>query len=128
MSADTATNLIAGIYSVNITDITSMCGIISNTVIVNDPPQIIAAFNFLRDSIFAGQIDSLEITNISSGTTNYTWNFGDGSPIENSQNPTAHSYSLAGSYTVSLIAGQNNCFGYFSKNGYGNQFQSIGHR
>jgi hypothetical protein len=115
MSADTIANLTAGTYSVNITDITSICGMISNTIMVNEAPQIMAAFVFLHDTIFAGQTDSLEIVNMSSGTTNYTWDFGDSSPLENSQSPNAHSYSVAGSYTVSLKAGENNCFGYFSK-------------
>lgn len=115
MTADTATNLAAGIYSVSITDPASACGVITSTVEVNDVPQIIAAFVFARDTIFAGSVDSLEITNHSTGTANYSWNFGDGSPLDNSQNPGAHSYNLAGSYTVSLSAGQNNCFAYLSK-------------
>ncbi len=115
MSADTASNLIAGTYSVSITDMTSACGVITNTVAVNDPPQIIAAFVFLRDTIFAGAVDSLEISNMSSGTADYTWDFGDNSPLDNSQNPPAHSYSLPGTYTVGLTAGQANCFAYVSK-------------
>lgn len=115
MSADTAVNLIAGTYSVSITDMASACGVITNTIVVNDAPQIIAAFVFLRDTIFAGSVDSLEINNMSSGTTNYSWNFGDNSPLENNQNPQAHSYSLPGTYTVGLTAGQTNCFNYFSK-------------
>lgn len=115
MSADTASNLTAGTYSVSITDITSACGVITNTIAVNDAPQIIAAFVLLRDTIFAGSIDSLEISNISSGTSSYSWDFGDNSPLDNNQNPQAHSYSLPGTYTVSLTAGQTNCFDYFSK-------------
>jgi hypothetical protein len=115
MVADTVANLAAGIYSVSITDMASACGVITSTVEVNDAPQIMAAFVFLHDTIFAGSIDSLQIINGSSGTTNYSWNFGDGSPVENSQNPKAHSYTLPGTYTVSLRAGQNNCFAYLSK-------------
>ncbi len=115
MSADTVANLAAGIYSVSITDITSACGVVTNTVEVNDAPQIMAGFVFLRDTIFAGSIDSLEITNTTSGTANYTWDFGDGSPLEHNQNPGAHSYTLAGTYTVSLNAGETNCFDYVSK-------------
>jgi hypothetical protein len=115
MSADTVANLAAGIYSVSITDITSACGVVTNTVEVIDAPQIIAGFVFLRDTIFAGSIDSLEIINTTSGTANYAWDFGDGSPLEYSQKPGAHSYTLAGTYTVSLNAGETNCLDHVSK-------------
>jgi PKD repeat protein len=35
--------------------------------------------------------------------TSWAWNFGDNS-IESTQNPTAHTYSIAGTYTVRLVA------------------------
>jgi PKD repeat protein len=35
------------------------------------------------------------------GPTAWSWNFGDGSPLDSSQNPT-HTYGSAGSYTVNL--------------------------
>jgi PKD repeat protein len=35
------------------------------------------------------------------GPTAWSWNFGDGSPLDSSQNPT-HTYASAGSYTVTL--------------------------
>lgn len=45
-----------------------------------------------------------QFTNTSSGSPiSYTWNFGDGSPTDNSTNPS-HLYSAAGSYMVSLTA------------------------
>ncbi len=36
------------------------------------------------------------------GTLDYTWNFGDGSPTDTSQNPT-HTYTRAGSFTATLV-------------------------
>ncbi len=45
------------------------------------------------------------------GTTaisNYTWNFGDGSPITTTQTPT-HTYTMAGTYSVQLIAATPYC-------------------
>ena len=115
MTADTAANLAAGVYSVSITDPASACGVITGTVQVNDAPRIVAAFVVARDTIFAGTHDSLKITNYSTGTSSYSWNFGDGSPLVNMQSPAAHSYSLAGTYTVSLTAGGSNCLTYLSK-------------
>lgn len=40
-------------------------------------------------------------TNQSTNAVTYSWNFGDGSPADNSANPT-HTYSVNGTYTVTL--------------------------
>lgn len=45
--------------------------------------------------------------NNSSSSSNFQWNFGDGG-TSNSQNPT-HTYTTAGTYTVSLIVSSTNC-------------------
>ncbi|MEW6470418.1 MAG: PKD domain-containing protein [Bacteroidota bacterium] len=42
-------------------------------------------------------------TNSTTGAVSYTWNFGDGSPLDNQQSPT-HTYTSPGTYTVTLIA------------------------
>jgi PKD repeat protein len=42
-----------------------------------------------------------------SSPTGWSWDFGDGSPIDTTQNPT-HTYTQSGNYTVCLIAG-NTC-------------------
>ena len=39
------------------------------------------------------------LTDASTGATSWSWNFGDGSPASNLQNPT-HAYDAAGTYTV----------------------------
>lgn len=41
-------------------------------------------------------------TNTSGGASTYTWNFGDGSATNNTQNPT-HTYTTNGTYTTTLI-------------------------
>lgn len=43
-------------------------------------------------------------TDLSTGiTSSWQWDFGDGSPVSNAQNPT-HTYAAVGTYTVELIA------------------------
>ncbi len=46
-------------------------------------------------------------TNTSTNATSYSWDFGDGSPIDNSPNPT-HTYTSNGNFTVVLTA-TNSC-------------------
>jgi gliding motility-associated-like protein len=43
-------------------------------------------------------------SNTSIGTTSYSWNFGDGTTSLAHSNPVSHSYSSAGTYTVTLVA------------------------
>ena len=45
----------------------------------------------------------VSFTNTSSGASFYSWDFGDGSPVETAANPT-HTYTAAGVYTVTLTA------------------------
>ena len=46
---------------------------------------------------------TLNFTNNSSGATGYTWNFGDGSPVDNNASPS-HNYTSGGTYTIMLVA------------------------
>lgn len=51
---------------------------------------------------------AVSFDNNSVNATTYRWDFGDGSPIDTSENPT-HTYNQPGTYTVTLTAiGQNN--------------------
>lgn len=51
-------------------------------------------------------------SNISSGTINYSWDFGDGTPADNNANPS-HNYATAGTYDI-ILAGSSgaNCITY----------------
>lgn len=52
---------------------------------------------------------SISFTNLSSGATNYIWNFGDNDSLFTSTNPN-HSYSDTGTFVVDLIVStDNNC-------------------
>ncbi len=53
------------------------------------------------------KFSSVLFTNLSSGATSYQWNFGDGGT--SAQTHPTHSYSNAGTYTITLIA-FNDCF------------------
>ena len=44
---------------------------------------------------------SVQFTDLSINATSWTWDFGDGSPVSNEQNP-GHTYSARGTYTVTL--------------------------
>ncbi|MCC7303689.1 MAG: gliding motility-associated C-terminal domain-containing protein [Bacteroidia bacterium] len=99
----TATGLTNGTYTVVITDANGCTA--SQTVTVN---QIIGA-NANASAVPPSGISPLPVNfnNTSSGATNYIWNFGDGSPLSNAQNPS-HTYNSPGTYTVMLIVYNNN--------------------
>jgi len=61
-------------------------------------PLPVADFSF--DTVCANFASSF--TDISTFATQWQWNFGDGSPLNNTQNP-AHIYPASGSYTVEQI-------------------------
>ncbi|KXK42721.1 MAG: PKD domain-containing protein [Bacteroidetes bacterium OLB11] len=73
------------------------------------------AFNFQNPNAIASASGPLkgcapltiQFQNTSTSATNYSWNFGDGSPIDNSVNPT-HTYSTPGVYTLTLVASNPN--------------------
>lgn len=71
---------------------------ITHSVLVNPVP--IADFN--NTTACFGQ--ATNFTDVTTGTpVNWIWDFGDATPISNTQNPT-HNYSSAGTYVVTLIA------------------------
>ncbi|MDZ4665807.1 MAG: T9SS type A sorting domain-containing protein [Bacteroidota bacterium] len=107
--ADTLKNVVAGIYKVNINDPNSMCGQISNSIIVSEPVPVISGFTlykYMNNGIFT---DSIMVNNISSGASTYVWDFGDGSALNTNANPGNHTYYNIGNYTLALIATNNNC-------------------
>lgn len=67
-------------------------------IIADDPP--VAAFTATPQTGIVPL--TVDFTNQSTGLiTGYEWDFGDGSPVSNDQNPT-HTYTTAGTYTVTL--------------------------
>src|SRR5205807_1756397 len=72
----------------------------TNYVLVTNLPPVIAAFTANPTSGVAPL--TVFFTNLSSGATDYTWDFGDGNSSL-ATNPT-NTYTNAGSYTISLSA------------------------
>lgn len=72
-----------------------------------DNNSIVADFSFSGQCI--GDVTTFTNTSIGdfSNVTQWTWDFGDGSPTVNAENPT-HTYSAPGDYTVTLSVQSNN--------------------
>jgi PKD repeat protein len=64
---------------------------------------------------------AVQFTDASIDATSWTWNFGDGTPVSNAQNPS-HTYTPAGTYNVTLLA--TNSFG--SNTAIKNNYISVG--
>ena len=93
----------AGSYTISLTAIgaggTNTLGR-TNYVVVTNPPPVVANFTGGPTNGLAPL--TVSFTNLSSGATNYSWDFGDGQTSAN-LNPT-NTYTNAGSYSVSLTA------------------------
>lgn len=90
----------AGTYNVTLTvrNTFGCTGTVTHPVIVNTVP--VAAFT--GTTACSGQ--ATVFTDQTTGTPiSWTWDFGDGTPLSNTHNPS-HTYTTAGSYTVTLVA------------------------
>ncbi|MEM6261857.1 MAG: PKD domain-containing protein [Bacteroidota bacterium] len=95
------TNLPGGVYSGTITD-DNGCVFTSGNVTISTTDSVPTAdFSF---SITGGTVD---FTNATGNGNNYSWDFGDGSPVV-AGTDVSHTYSANAAYTVTLIA-YNNC-------------------
>lgn len=109
-----ATTAISGIYTVTVT-LNSCKSTASTTVEVNPNPIV----DFSTPTFVCLPNNPVKFTNassISSGTLNYSWNFGDGSPASNAVNPS-HVYAVNSNYAITLTATSNKgCSKQTSKN------------
>lgn len=97
------TGLAPGTYDVVVQDGT---GITNVQVILTYQQTIVAAFT---PSVVSGTaILPVDFTNTSTGATTYSWNF-DGSNANSTLVNPSFSYDMPGSFTVTLIASNNNC-------------------
>jgi PKD repeat protein len=72
---------------------------------LNDSPALNAAFTGPTIATFG---NSVLFNDITGGGTSWTWNFGDGSPVENTQNPS-HAFEAIGPRPVFMIVGNGFC-------------------
>lgn len=99
---DTATVSPASTTVYSVTVSTGICvGTASVTVTVD--PQPSASYTYT----FGSPGTVVNFTNGSSNATAYSWDFGDGSPADNSMSPT-YDYLFDGTYTATLVA-SNSC-------------------
>ena len=106
------TNAPAGTYSYEVKDV--FCNSYLDTLTVTARP--VAVFGGTstgsggagaNSACAADIIQFTDNSTVSSGTiVSRVWNFGDGSPVDVTQNPQ-HAYSLPGTYTVTLIVTSN---------------------
>ena len=101
-------DLKAGVYSVLIENSDFSCSIDEQFEIF-EPSQIVSDYSIsnLQPNVHPSASESVSFTNNSSGASQFSWNFGDGSPISTDVNPT-HLYTEAGTYSVVLSAGNGN--------------------
>ena len=98
-------NLYAGDYEVY----TSQSLLCNNNIInvsVDKPEEILADFNPNDDTLLIGvESAQLQLTNLSIGATDYTWDFDDGN-FSNEIHPV-HFYNISGNYNVDLYIENN---------------------
>lgn len=89
------------VFRLIVSDPTVPCSDTVNVnVVVHNQPN--ASFTFAPNNACAGT--SVAFTNTSTGTqpsTTYSWNFGDGTPVSTTANPS-HAFNAGGTYNVTL--------------------------
>lgn len=78
----------------------------SDEILIEDQiviaPAVVTSFGY---NVVESEVSFI---NTSSNATMYQWDFGDGSPMSNEENPV-HTYAESGTYTVTLLASSNLC-------------------
>jgi gliding motility-associated-like protein len=101
----THTFALAGTYNVKLTVETEEgCGslVVTKQIIINPKPK--ALFTAKKNTCIATEVTFTDQSTVATGgvITKWTWDFGDGSAVDHTQNPK-HSYSAVGKYTITLI-------------------------
>ena len=100
---DSLTGLNSGVYSVDVTTVGS-CDIATQSFTLTAPAAPVAAFNAPAQVNIGSNVN---LTNNSTGATNYIWNFGNGD-ISSLQIPS-YAYNMPGTYTITMDAINANC-------------------
>lgn len=94
-----------GTFNVKLTVSSSTC---SDDTIISINVNTAPVANFTASATSGCPPLNVVFTNSTSGAPQYSWNFGDGSPVSTQSN-TSHIYTNPGSYSVTLIATQGSC-------------------
>lgn len=95
------------ISSGNSCGISFPCGQIEDYALKIIPAPVPPTASFTATAT-VGCTTSVAFTNTTTNALSYSWDFGDGSAVSNLLVPSAHVYSIAGTYTITLTA----CNGY----------------
>ena len=95
-------NLNAGVFNIS-TNHNGRCSIESQNILILEPENVVSNFTTVSDTFFldSGNVN-VYFNNISTGSNDYFWDFGDGN-YSFQKNPS-HSYSSTGTYTIELTA------------------------
>jgi PKD repeat protein len=93
-----------GTYEVTITDIYGCQA--SDELLINTFPQLNAAFTGPTTATIGANVSFQDVT--TPAVNSWTWNFGDGSPIVNQQNPS-HAFQQVGIRPVFMVASNGIC-------------------
>lgn len=99
-------SILAGNYQLTITDSVGCVQVLNYNVPQNSP--LTAGFTMSTDTVYLLNNSPVAFTNTTVGGESYTWDFGDGSAPDFSENPI-YSYKLEGTYTVTLTSSDSNC-------------------
>lgn len=108
-TGNTNIELSGGDYDLDATD-DSGC-LFEQTFTVIEAPSVDVFFQ--TDTQIIDLIDGsalIEMENLSEGATEFAWDFGDGTAIDNDENPV-HEYIAEGTYIISLDAANETCTG-----------------
>lgn len=99
-------NIGKGIYMLVITDAKGCSDATSHYI--NQISNLSLMFNTSADSINTTNC-AITFSNLTTGHTSVSWDFGDGSPVTHVYNPT-HTFKTQGTYTIELTANDDLCY------------------
>jgi gliding motility-associated-like protein len=94
----------AGSYTVTVTNTATGCSSVDSVLVVAAPAP---SASFSSNPMSGTSPLPVDFTNTSTLSNTYVWNFGDGSALVSTANPS-YVYTSPGTYTVTLIASNNN--------------------
>lgn len=105
------TGLEAGEYSVVVTDGNGCT--IGQSMTIDAAPSVAALFEVDQQIVnLQNGTATVYFTNFTDGATNFTWTFGDGSPVSTDENPS-HTFTQTGNFIVTLNASNDECSGVY---------------